>query len=308
LCSLSPSYAFLFFVGVGFTSDFWKESHTKKDYISLTLHFFKDGEIRNFVLKSDEFAESDKTADTIAAWFDKMLNEFVFKPNYILVTDSGSNFVSAFKNQQTRISCIAHSLHLAMMMIFTSIKSTSTAEDSVGSHLGKMLQECSEIASLFSRSKPAQLKKTVKLAMPTRWNSHLLMFRSILDQFDDINTILAEQHMFNFNFSKQLLVELCNFLEPFEEMTRFFSSTSEPTLNCVVPYLKKTLFSLQSNQEDSSTLSFLKTIAINALETKVFQNSLQFISQPLFLISVSVKQSTPLPTVLSIQQTANFGF
>jgi hypothetical protein len=259
----------LFIAGVGFTSDFWKEPHTKKDYISLTLHFFKDCRIRSFVLKSDEFAETDKTAETISDWFDKMLNEFIFQPNYILVTDSGSNFVCAFKNQDTRISCIAHSIHLAMNMLFTSITSASTV-DSVGHLLGNLIQECTDIAVLFSRSKPAELKKTIKMSTPTRWNSRLTMFKSILDQFEDISTILNKRHNFELSFSKDSLTELCSFLQPFEEMTCFFSSTTEPTLNCVVPYLKKTLLSLESSDDESPSMLLLKRLGINALETKVF--------------------------------------
>ena len=156
-----------FWKGVGLTSDLWKEEHKKRNFISLTLHYFDGQKIKYFILKSGEFDKDSKTAERILHWFQRSLGElFPEIPNYFLVTDSGSNYVAAFKELNTRLSCVAHSLHLAVTDMWDSVKLDS--RPAVAVQVNKIMRECKSLATHFNHSKPSGIQKTIKNVVCTR--------------------------------------------------------------------------------------------------------------------------------------------
>lgn len=260
---------FSFVLGFGLTSDMWTETYQKKFYISLTVHFFEEGRIKFHILKSDEYDGEDKTGAELLLWFERALDE-LFGPylNYFLVTDSGPNYVAGFKKKETRFSCIAHSLHLAVLYLFGKM----STDKGVGADFNKVVSSCQHLATHLNHVKPKELKKTVKNVVVTRWNSHLIMMRSILEQWETIRSILEKRKELRYiNFSKNLLSLFVNFLTPLEDATMVLSQSEKPTIHLVVPILNKIMLICEPDSKDAKALAYLKSNLKDAFEEKIFE-------------------------------------
>ena len=272
--------------------------------MSLTVHFFDGKQLKYFVLNSNEFPERKKTAENITDWFEERVEELIgFDMDYILVTDSARNLVCAFKNTEKRISCVAHTINLAVKHVFSEIKcdakksreaetatsdfdlETSDEEDS-GLDISRwkqrtndnlksaevcadILSQSQRISTYMNHSKPDELTHTVKNICETRWNTHLTMFRSIADLFDTISQIVKENPSLKLSFDFSQLKAFVDFLIPFETATLNLSMSQEPTLHLVIPWLVKFDKLCQSSSSDIRFVSYLKNLMIEAIDVKI---------------------------------------
>lgn len=97
------------------TSDMWS-SRTCEPYMSLTVHFIQDWEMKTACLQTSYFPQdhtgehiAEALQDAIASW---KLNE---RHLVAITTDNGSNVVKAVElNGWLRMQCFGHRLHLAI--------------------------------------------------------------------------------------------------------------------------------------------------------------------------------------------------
>jgi hypothetical protein len=98
--------------GGAFTTDMWTDDYRKLSYISLTVHYIENWELKEQVLAISKFPNISHTAENIKKIIFDILKTYNLIPdrtmkNYCFVTDSGQNFIAAFKNYN-HIPCIAH--------------------------------------------------------------------------------------------------------------------------------------------------------------------------------------------------------
>lgn len=98
--------------GGAFTTDMWTDDYKKLSYISLTVHYIENWNLNEQVLAISKFPNISHTADNIRKVIFEILKNYNLVPNrtmknFVFVTDSGANFVAAFKNYK-HIPCIAH--------------------------------------------------------------------------------------------------------------------------------------------------------------------------------------------------------
>ncbi|CAH1770381.1 7853_t:CDS:1, partial [Entrophospora sp. SA101] len=98
--------------GGAFTTDCWTDNYRKISYISLTVHFIDNWDLKEYVLAVSKFPEISHTSDIIQRTIFSLLRGYNLQPEskikrYAFVTDSGANFVAAFQNYK-HLSCIAH--------------------------------------------------------------------------------------------------------------------------------------------------------------------------------------------------------
>src|SRR5437763_14920190 len=98
--------------GGAFTSDLWTDDYNKISYISLTVHYIEDWDLKEQVLAAVKFPENNHTAENIRRIVFNILRGYNLFPNinmkrYVFVTDSGSNFVAAF-HPYNHLACLAH--------------------------------------------------------------------------------------------------------------------------------------------------------------------------------------------------------
>ena len=100
-------------VGGAFTTDLWTDDYRKISYISLTVHYIDESwQIKEQILAASKFPDVRHTADQIKKVILNLLKTYNLVPEssmkrYTFVTDSASNFISAFRGLN-HIPCFAH--------------------------------------------------------------------------------------------------------------------------------------------------------------------------------------------------------
>jgi hypothetical protein len=100
-------------VGGAFTTDMWTDDYRKISYISLTVHYIDENwQLKEQILAASKFPEVKHTAEQIKKTILGILKGYNLIPEvtmkkFIFVTDSGANFVAAFRSLN-HIPCFAH--------------------------------------------------------------------------------------------------------------------------------------------------------------------------------------------------------
>jgi hypothetical protein len=101
------------FTGGAFTTDMWTDDFRKLSYISLTVHYIDENwQLKEQVLAASKFPDVRHTSDQIKRVILGILKGYNLIPDttmkrFAFVTDSGANFVSAFKGLN-HLPCFAH--------------------------------------------------------------------------------------------------------------------------------------------------------------------------------------------------------
>ncbi|XP_069395198.1 E3 SUMO-protein ligase ZBED1-like [Paralichthys olivaceus] len=97
------------------TSDMWS-SRTCGPYMSVTVHFIQDWEIKTVCLQTSYFPQ-DHTGEHIAEALQDAIASWKLQEKHLvaITTDNGSNIVKAVElNKWLRMQCFSHRLHLAI--------------------------------------------------------------------------------------------------------------------------------------------------------------------------------------------------
>jgi hypothetical protein len=99
--------------GGAFTTDMWTDDYRKISYISLTVHYIdQNWQLNEQVLAASKFPDTSHTAENIKKIILSILSSYNLIPEvtmkkFMFVTDSGANFISAFR-ALNHIPCFAH--------------------------------------------------------------------------------------------------------------------------------------------------------------------------------------------------------
>jgi hypothetical protein len=111
---LSSKLKYVFeLTGGAFTTDMWTDDYRKVSYISLTVHYIDENwQICEQVLAASKFPDVSHTAEHIKKTVLSILSNYSLIPDitmkkFTFVTDSGANFVAAFR-ALNHIPCFAH--------------------------------------------------------------------------------------------------------------------------------------------------------------------------------------------------------
>ena len=83
----------------------------------------------------------------------------------------------------------------------------------------------------------------------TRWNTHWMMYNSILNNWDQLVQLLTERDELNYiiSMSRSLLEAVSNILKPFNTATELISAEMTPTLNLVIPMYEQLQLRLEKS-------------------------------------------------------------
>ena len=139
----------------------------------MTSHFFSSScnELKSYILCSEEFPFEIKTVINVKEWFKSKLIQHNFNnTRYLVVTDNGSNLVSAFGDN--RISCYAHSQNLALDFAFKTLTETEIKKKvnkDFNEKISTIVKTCKELVSHFNHAElKNKLDKTLKPIISTR--------------------------------------------------------------------------------------------------------------------------------------------
>lgn len=258
---------------ITFTTDFWTDSYKQNSYISLTAHLIDDDVNLNHFLITCELMEEKKTGENIKITIFKILKDFLKmsstefetwknSENFVFVTDNGSNLVNALK-QFVRVSCAGHNLNL---VIDNWVKSMEANDPVI-----KLINYCKDITMFFKRSGlNTKLSNSLKQSVPTRWNSILYMLKSVNQTRYEIEELLMDRPEIDrfLVIDFDLLNDVIEVLEPFDQATKDLSYENTPTFHKVLPWFKKLQTHLIENADDDRIIRNIKYCLRNNLCNK----------------------------------------
>ncbi|KAG9277849.1 zinc finger BED domain-containing protein 1-like [Astyanax mexicanus] len=174
--------------GCAVTTDIWTENYRKTSFLSATIHYIDDS--YNLVSRVSLLFQNLRVFG-IDCTCTNMVNKIVF------VTDRGANMVSSLRDF-TRINCSAHILNVILSSAFATA----------------VMENACEVSQLITDE--------------TRWNSVFDMTDSVLQQFEEISTILLENNQYGKIgcINKNMLTTVVSFLKPFKDATNDLESDS----------------------------------------------------------------------------------
>ncbi|VDI75847.1 Hypothetical predicted protein [Mytilus galloprovincialis] len=262
-------------------------------FLGITGHFVSDWELKSVMIACNKF-KGKHTSENIGHYYEETLATFNLVDKVLcIVTDNASNMLKTFdmplpgysfetvnsedssddeENEDTddisdtqehfdhlsfHLPCYAHTLQL---VVRDGIQQTNQ-------HLKNVVLKASQIISHIRKSINASeiltSEKRVQAQNVTRWNSQLIMIRSILKipesklQEIDYSVKLSA-------YERKLLKELCEILTPFEDATHLIQQQKHVTASLPIPVtvgLRKKLQSLVSLYNNKIVTTLIESIA-----------------------------------------------
>ncbi len=263
------------------TVDLWS-SRQMRSYFGMTAHFVVDWQLRSAMLSCTRFHGSH-TGYAIADEFEKTIASFnLTKKISFTVSDSASNMMKAFSLpsfevetenasdddyddepdnpdpdgdaytdlSSQHVPCFAHVLQLV-------IKDGFKQAPGIIKVLNRVSAIVSHVRKSTLSSEILESEKRLAAANATRWNSQLIMIRSILrlptDKLESLNTVSLSA------YDRTILEDLVEILTPFETATHCIQGDKVITSSMIVPCIRV----LKSTVEDLShkyTSRFVTTL------------------------------------------------
>uniref|UniRef100_A0A3P9DLA7 HAT C-terminal dimerisation domain-containing protein n=1 Tax=Maylandia zebra TaxID=106582 RepID=A0A3P9DLA7_9CICH len=226
--------------GCAVTADIWTETYRKTSFLSATIHYVNEqSELHSRVLFAAPFDPStSKTGENIRRHLLQNLRVFGIDATdmgkkIIFVTDRGANMISALR-EYTRLNCTAHILNVTLSSAF------GTAIIEKSPEIASLLTDVKKLVTYFKHSgQQGKLKKSLKQSIETRWNSNFDMLNSVLEQYEDIASVLTESNNYDKigRISISTLKLLVSFLKPFKEATDDLETdNTAPSASLVLPW------------------------------------------------------------------------
>jgi hypothetical protein len=155
----------------------------KTNYITLTIQYISDCEIRSRVLATIQ--TSDKTSLTTRSDVKNILNDFDLNEKYkYFTTDNCSAMILAFSDENW-ISCSAHNINLLHKNSFKVLKLKYESNK-----ITETIKTCKQLVKYFKQSCiQNELETKLKQSISIRWDSKYLMLDSIQKNLSEIKNI-----------------------------------------------------------------------------------------------------------------------
>lgn len=240
--------------GGSLSIDCWLDKHKKTTFLGVTIHFIIDEEgtlkLHDRILCTRELHIETKDGIYIRGKLMEYLASFDLETevdNIVFVSDRGSNMIKAVEPYMSS-HCFAHMMHNTVVKMFSVVPGIV---DDV-----KSLVKYFKVTGLSSA-----LETALKSYIKTRWNTIYFMMDSVVENWDDIVSILTMKNEMNrmAGIDKSTLEILCNFMKIFDVATKEIEASKSPTIHLVIPWYFKILKYLDFNGVDSAIVSNMKS-------------------------------------------------
>lgn len=221
------------------TLDMWTDGYKKEAYITATVHYVSaKWELSSLVLFTSDFPPERKTGENIRKEVVRRcaklgIDEGMLS-NVVFVTDQGANIINALR-PYARMNCSAHVLNTILRNTFDAGCLTRELPELLE------LQNVKAVVTFLKQSGLAsQLPHGVCQDVRTRWNSKLTMIKSVLTQYNEIESLLDSRgNLLLEDVNKALLMEVVDFPEPFKEASEKLEQYKVVTLPLFLVYYAK---------------------------------------------------------------------
>lgn len=224
---------------VTITTDKWTSS-ANESYTSVTAHFItKNWELKSCLLDCFNTTESH-TAQNIANEIKTICNKWnIAEKVHCVVTDNAANVVAAVKlTNWVHLPCFAHTLNLIVQQGIQIINDIRVKVKTIVEFFHRSTQANTKLLTAQTRINPdISVPLKLKNDVPTRWNSTYYMFQRIILLEEPLTVavgllrnplpLLSEEEWI-------VLKEICQILQPFEQMTSEMSAEKSVTVSKIV--------------------------------------------------------------------------
>ncbi|CAF1548897.1 unnamed protein product, partial [Adineta ricciae] len=230
-------------------------------YCGLALrHVTKDFKLQNFILGCFMYDMESQTAPNIRQFVESHLLSFglTLDDSKFVVTDNENKMRAAFKTGCIRVGCSIHYLNKQVEHSFTS---TDIDHKPVNCHTAQDLFERTKriVAHVRRSHRQMKLERKLQTYSDTRFSGAFYMLEVFLKVYDELPGVLNKHFMDDFvSIDKELMKELCDFLELFDRVINDFSEEERPTSDLVIPYRQLLIDHCKINRDDSVGLKELK--------------------------------------------------
>lgn len=181
-----------------------------------------------------------------------------------VVTDNEPKMLAAFRDDCLRIGCSDHYLNKQLQHSFESdeIHLSKNNIEKVNCELVQnIFGQIKKVVSYVRRSHQQQkLSRKLQSYSETRFNGGLIMMDIFRQVFFELPEALVNSTCIEYYHSieKKLLDDLCNFLEPFQEVIVALSEDQKPSLHLVIPLRQFLINKCEVKEEDSIAIVQIK--------------------------------------------------
>lgn len=252
---------------VSVTIDFWS-SRANDDYMSLTCHFLKEGNLKCVCLEAIPFTQDHHTAENIKIFLNQTLESWGIQDKVVaIVRDNAANVTNAVqKLEMSGIPCTAHTIQLIVKhgcFNLPSISNTIAKSRRVVASFKHSLVA----TKALSRAQDVLGLRRKKLIQdePTRWDSTFQMIERLLEQKNAVSLCSSE-----LNLSTTLTSCDWNTIGSIEPILKLFAevtktvSKSSCSISEVIPILNSLRRAIKS--DDTKGLQSMKNDIIHQLD------------------------------------------
>lgn len=269
---------------ISITTDTWTSLATES-YLTITVHYIDDKWSLISRILGTMLLEDRHTGQNLSQWILEMLTKFGVDPSKIVavVHDNAANMVSAMQVLQQlhgweSIRCSAHTLQLAVnaaLRVSDDIQNVLAKARKVVEHFNRstVASGALEKQQLQMQLKPLALIQDV----PTRWSSSYNMCNRLKELRLPVSMVLSNRQIIDNQKRSELelttdewsyIESLCDLLEPFALLTKFFEGQSYVSISSVQPLIKGTMIAMKVKPLDRPHVVMFKREATRQLETR----------------------------------------
>ncbi|GIX81176.1 zinc finger protein 618 [Caerostris darwini] len=237
----------------------WLDGQVRSPFISVCCSYTNSsGILKSVIIHTDEFDYETRTPDDVKEWFAHFLtNQPVIPFKRLIAIDNESNLVSAFE-EETCIKCTVQLLNNILQLLTIDVGFIETKGEFP--EFTKVLDACKSFMDCFDEiSEQFQLPEKYTKSPYNKWKSILTLFRYINNQYENIMFVLnATGNTHLLLVEKSTIGAIVEFLEVFEDAIAQLSSSTEPSLNLVIPWVAKFQKHCSIDADDSDALKQIK--------------------------------------------------
>lgn len=253
------------------TSAFWS-SDSLDSSLSFTGHWIgQDWKYKECCLHAQPFNDRLIGENIVTTFITCMDSWKITDKLYLVLRDSGSNFVAGFRNAGIlSCSCFAHTLQLAIkdgILVQKGVESLLSVCRKVVGHFKHSNVSLHALASFQAKLELPQQRPVQD--EPTRWNSSYYMLQWLMEQKQAILAVSIEISLPTelSNAHWQLMAKVLRVLKPFEEATKEASFLTA-SLAIVIPLVNALTSQMEFSDSDDDGMKSMKRQLLQSLVSR----------------------------------------
>lgn len=203
----------------------------------------------------------NKRAPTIRTFVDDTLKNFglVLDQEKFVVTDNEPTMLCAFNTGCKRIGCSDHYINKQLQHTFTTkIIDGKPVNCDLAQEVFTNVKTV--VSNIRRTHKQQNLSKKLILYSDTRFSGAFCMLNVFSSIFDEIVQILdSKLSSIYSNIDKDLLLDICRFLFPFDTVLQALSDDKRPTIHRVLPFKQYLINKCLVDENDDEAIKQVKS-------------------------------------------------